>query len=769
MRRSILAAAALACACGGEPADSTGAADDADTLMPLEPFVTLEPPLAEAPADAAPLRRAYAHLAVDIDGVIARTTVTEVLVNDLDSPAEASFRFPLPADATVTDFAHWQDGRRVRAELEDEDDARAEFERAAAAGERAALADEDGRFFEMKLAAIPPGGQRRVELSYAQTLASLGGETRYALPVRRYEAAPPTVLDLELSVTAAGAITDLASPSHPDARVTRRSQRRWTLHLSRPRVGLERDFVAAWQERVADLDLAGRAVRRAAGEPAYVEARFGFHRDPRPDEREPIAAVVVVDRSLSMAGEPLARAQELAAAVLDGLTPRDSVALVTFADDLRTTELAPATAEHRAALERELADLIARGYSNLPAALDEAAALLAGRKGGLIVLATDGQPTVGADLEVLPAARAADVAGARAVIAHFNYPSRTAALEALFPGAETHFVPGGAAGGDTVAELARLAVAPSIDELAVEIVGASENTVHGRVPARLAMGESVRLVARADADVSVRVTGRLRGQPVTLERRIEVPAAPGDGGDRGLPVEWARLRLRDLDRRYAAGETELEAEIRALGGAHRLATRFSSFVVTDSLSPDRIKPGDPEIRVRAPRSAGAVYAVLPWGELVHCSWSDAAGAWVGRFLVPRSAADGLYRVRVFVQTQAGTELRGTLFYRVDSAPPRFSLAAHHDGRVLLLRAEATEGVFDASSTGDLITELVDLRRLVVRVGDRDVELTREDDGGAVWTASVPVALPPGRHELVLTATDYAANSSQARATVEVPR
>src|SRR5690606_37078709 len=91
MRRAVILSMALACACGGERETGDELAAE-DTLRPLEPFVAAEPPLADAPADAAPLRRAYAHVSVEVDGLIARTTVTEVLVNDLESPAEASFR-----------------------------------------------------------------------------------------------------------------------------------------------------------------------------------------------------------------------------------------------------------------------------------------------------------------------------------------------------------------------------------------------------------------------------------------------------------------------------------------------------------------------------------------------------------------------------------------------------------------------------------------------------------------------------------------------------
>ena len=61
------------------------------------------------------------------------------------------------------------------------------------------------------------------------------------------------------------------------------------------------------------------------GEPAGV---LGV--EPAPVEDVPLALVLVVDASASMGGEPLARAQELAAGMLEALAPGDARAVVTF-------------------------------------------------------------------------------------------------------------------------------------------------------------------------------------------------------------------------------------------------------------------------------------------------------------------------------------------------------------------------------------------------------------------------------------------------------
>jgi Ca-activated chloride channel family protein len=722
------------------------------------------------------LRDAYTHVRVTVDGDLARTVVTQVFVNDLDSPVEATYGFPLPADAAVTGFASFQGGNRLDARAEDRDRASADYQRAADEGRAASLAEDDGQSrFRIKLAAIEARGSRRIELSYTQTLAALGGERTYVFPAARAEgSAPPTLLDVEVALAGDRPIEQVTSLNHPDARIARDAAGRFVAHLSRAHGGLERDLVIRWQEESRPMDLAARAVRARAGEPAYVEARLAFNADPTPLLHEPVDVVLAIDTSLSMVGEPLERARALAQGILDGLTSADRVELITFSGSVDSDgALEAAEGATLEALRARVAGLRAGGRTNLAAALDEAADRLRGSQNGLLVLMTDGQPTIG-DEDLSGAARRADFQKSRVVIAHFNYPSRKRALEALFPSVTTRYLPDGPAGAQAVSELTRLAIAPTIEDLRFQLVGGGASHLVGAIPTHLAVGESLRVMARADGNLTVRLSGRLHDRPFTVEEPLTVPASPDGRGDRGLPVEWARMRIGDLETKLdgapdSSQASEWQSEIRALGKSYGLMTRFTSFVVADSLSPDRIKPGDPELRVHAPRTLAGVRALLPWGETVECVWQPDEELWLGRFLVPRGVPDGLYRVRVFVDGQAGTQFRETLFFRVDSKPPTFLLTRDGSGPLargakVRLTARVKDDVFDVDHDG-IRRDLVDLKRIVVEVGGREIALERAGD--EVWQAEVVLELPPGEHVIKLVATDFAANSSEASLPIEV--
>jgi hypothetical protein len=300
-----------------------------------------------------------------------------------------------------------------------------------------------------------------------------------------------------------------------------------------------------------------------------------------------------------------------------------------------------------------------------------------------------------------------------------------------------------------------------ISELKIDVQGAVADSLVLPNSDRLLLGDALRLHGRLEGALRVSVSGVLHGQK--LQRELTLSAQPEPHLHGQLALEWARARVAQLEAEYRSEPSDaLRSQIVALGTEHSLATMFTSFVASDSLGPDRVMPGDPELRVRAPRSAEAVFARLPWGEIVHCSYSEDEQLWLGRFLVPRSLRDELYRVRVFVTQQGLTELRTSLYVRVDSRPPQFSLALSPDRRRLV--ATPLGDVFDAG--GDSVRpDRADVRSVVVRLGHGDQLVLRQE--GELWTVELSELLPPGSHTATLVASDFASNTSESVTRLQV--
>ena len=101
-----------------------------------------------------------AHLKVTITDQVAKTEVKEVFVNPNNWQLEGDFVFPLPADASVTDFSFWMNGKEVKAELLDTKQARQIYTDIVRRMKDPALLEYVGtKMFRLRIFPIAPRGE----------------------------------------------------------------------------------------------------------------------------------------------------------------------------------------------------------------------------------------------------------------------------------------------------------------------------------------------------------------------------------------------------------------------------------------------------------------------------------------------------------------------------------------------------------------------------------------------------------------------------------
>ncbi|RMG08358.1 MAG: hypothetical protein D6731_22055, partial [Planctomycetota bacterium] len=132
-------------------------------------------------------------------GLHARTRVRQTFVNTLGLPIEATYIFPLPDRAAVTSVRFEVGERRIEATLQERGAARREYDRAIAAGHRAAIAEEERPdVFTLRVGNLLPGEEASVHLELEGPLTLSEGEASYRFPLvvaPRY--IPGTALDGE--------------------------------------------------------------------------------------------------------------------------------------------------------------------------------------------------------------------------------------------------------------------------------------------------------------------------------------------------------------------------------------------------------------------------------------------------------------------------------------------------------------------------------------------------------------------------------------------
>ena len=93
-----------------------------------------------------------------IDGLLSQVTVRQTFVNATGEPLEATYIFPLPDRAAVTDFRMEVAGRVVEGVLKERGQARREYSQAVRQGHRASIAEEERPgVFSLRVGNLMPG------------------------------------------------------------------------------------------------------------------------------------------------------------------------------------------------------------------------------------------------------------------------------------------------------------------------------------------------------------------------------------------------------------------------------------------------------------------------------------------------------------------------------------------------------------------------------------------------------------------------------------
>jgi Ca-activated chloride channel homolog len=600
--------------------------DELDRLLPPgdEPGAgTLATERGNLPLQAIDVRAAVA-------GLLARTVLTQTFANPYDEPLQATYVFPLPDRAAVTEFRMEVAGRVVEAVLQERAEAREAYEQAIAEGRRASIAEEERPgVFTMRVGNLLPGERATVRLAMAGPLPYGDGEATYRFPLvvaPRYvpgtplpgpsvgdgtapdtDAVPdasrvtppvllpgfpnPVRLSLEVEVDPAGLpLRGLAASLH-SVRVEEGAS---LLVRVQPGERADRDFVLR-------LSLGDEAVASSlvtVPDPEGEEGTFALTILPPPAERaaRPRDVALVLDRSGSMAGWKMVAARRAAARMLDTLGDADRFAVLAF-DDLverppaLDAGLVAAGDRNRFRAVEFLGGIEARGGTEMAEPLRQAVEHLAQAEGEdardrVLVLVTDGQVANEDQLLALLGPRLGTV---RVFTVGVDVAVNEAFLRRLacLGGGACELVESEDRLDTVLERIHRRVATPVLTDLVVEDAGLaiepdSVTPARSRRLPDLFAGAPLlvtgRWQGRGDGAVSVR--GRL---PSGRGWRVEVPASPG--GNRALAAVWARGRLRDLEDAYAAGgmaDGRLERQIVATSLRFGVLCRFTAFVALDS-------------------------------------------------------------------------------------------------------------------------------------------------------------------------------------------
>jgi len=571
-------------------------------------------------------------VAADIAGLLARVVLTQTFSNPHPEPLEATYVFPLPDRAAVTEFRMEVAGRVVEGVLQERGQARAAYDQAVSEGRRASIAEEERPgVFTMRVGNLMPGEQASIRLVMAGPLPYADGEATFRFPL---VVAPRYVPGVPLPGEPAGDGTALDTDAVPDAsRITppvllpgfpnpiRLSISAQVDPSGLPLTTLRSSLHAVVEEerdgmRVVRIHPGERADRDFVLRLALGDAAVGTSLAAVPDEQgeqgtfaltlvppvttaadRPRDAVFVLDRSGSMAGWKMVAARRAMARMVDTLTGRDRFAVLAFDNAVDSPDgpgLRAVTDHDRFRAAEFLARIDARGGTEMAGALQQALELLdaplALEGGGpeardrVLVLVTDGQVANEHQLLRLVAER---VGGVRVFTVGIDTAVNAGFLRRLagLGGGACELVESEDRLDAVLGRIHRRIGTPVLTELRVEGAGLDVD------PGSLSPSRLPDLFAGAP----VLIGGRWRGRPegaVTVRGREpsgrpwQAEVRAGAGGSRALAPVWARARLRDLEDAWVAGhasDQDLERQIVETSLRFGVLCRFTAFVAVDSV------------------------------------------------------------------------------------------------------------------------------------------------------------------------------------------
>lgn len=303
--------------------------------------------------DQLPLKSTQAH--VNISGVIADVTVTQVYKNEGHKPLEAVYVFPASTRAAVYGMKMTIGERTITAKIREREQARQEYNQAKQAGKSASLLEQHRpNVFQMNVANILPSDVIQVELKYTELLIPTDTVYEFVYPTvvgpryvdrQAHEAGssdmwtanpylhqgePPTyTFNIIVDIAAGLRIQDMACDSHKTG-INYKGPGFATVTLDpSEKQGGNRDFILKYR-------LAGGKIETGLLLYEGKEENF-FLLMMQPPKRvvksriPPREYIFIVDVSGSMHGFPLNISKKLLKDLIGNLRPTDTFNVLLFA------------------------------------------------------------------------------------------------------------------------------------------------------------------------------------------------------------------------------------------------------------------------------------------------------------------------------------------------------------------------------------------------------------------------------------------------------
>lgn len=746
-------------------------------------------PLPSEKPDAKVLSLAVMNVEITIDNQHATVKVLQIFDNHTANTLEGKYVFALPSESLISDFAVWDNDVRIPGVMIEKKRANGLYESIKQQPIDPGIlqtTDEttSAKGFSAKIFPINSYGTKRLEMEYTEDLAVENLTSHFTFPLKPSygEAQNIGELNLKIRVLNDSSFAPIASenPAYP-LQISVNDSHEFVGEFHAANVELNDDFSFDYQitanenslsiltyrapEQISAYDLQDPQTADQSAD-GFFSANAIFANQPNA-EKSPKRVVLLLDTSLSMYGDKLARAVEATDFFLHNLDAADEFNLILFNDEnfVFAPNPVPATAENVENALQFVKNSSIGGGTNLKSAFEKSIAQAAFFPGGgerQIVLISDANPTL-ETTKIENFERVFDKTNVRLFAFALGENANTDLLETLT--AKTHGYFDSARETEDVAlklklffdkvgtsDIANLKLASLNDANLYDIYASRENSF---------FGSDVSYVGRykKPGAQTFDFSAIYGAETINLSRETNLPEF--DETHFFLPRVWAQAKVNWLiNAMNRDGEREdFIAEIIRLSEKYKFVTPYTAFLAAPRalLRPRLIQPGDPVIRVKTDESVTEVFAVLPFGETLPMKFLEAEEIWEIRFLAPVWMNDGTYKCRLLLTDKNGAGYAEEKTFVVDSRAPKVKINV--EKRTFKAGEEINLKVSADSDTNRLNAKFYGAKPVQI--------LWSNQEKTNVGRLKIPDDAASGKYVLTVTAEDFAHNQTTEEIQIEV--
>ncbi|XP_069062475.1 inter-alpha-trypsin inhibitor heavy chain H4-like isoform X1 [Pleurodeles waltl] len=353
------------------------------------------------------------HVDCKVTSRFAHSIVTSKVVNRANGSREAKFEVELPKTAFITNFTMTIDGVNYPGTIKKKEEAQEQYDRAISRGQSAGLVKATGRLLEKFTISVNVAAESKVtfELIYEELLKRKLGNYQLLIKVKPKQLVKHFQIDVHVfepqGIRSLETSSTFLTNELSDA-LTKTVSETQAHILFKPTIDQQRKNKGL-DETLLDGDLMiNYDVKRStsAGDVQIINGYFVHYFAPAEMPTLPKNVVFVIDTSGSMHGKKIVQTREALLTILEDLSPEDHFNLITFSSTVSRYRdiMLKANGSNIEAAKLFVKSIRDYGATDINSALlsavqilkdSEETAALPERSVSMIIMLTDGQPTIG--------------------------------------------------------------------------------------------------------------------------------------------------------------------------------------------------------------------------------------------------------------------------------------------------------------------------------------------------------------------------------------